>query len=748
MNRTANTIPLADRFPALQRLQTRTRSKQIPVIRQLSVTECGAACLAMVLAYYGKNVPLSEIREITGLNRDGVDCLALLKTGRWYGLQGRGAKLDLDALRFMERGTILHWEFSHFVVFDRLRKGGVEIIDPASGRRFVTMEQFSKSFTGVALIFKPSASFQPAADKNQPVWTYVKYLVCHSGLLWRVIVLSLLLQLFLLAAPALTGLLVNRVVPHNDMHLLYVVGAGLLGIVLFQYLSTFIRSHLLLYLRTHLDTQMTLGFVDHLASLPFSFFQQRSEGDLIMRVNSNAMIREILTSNTISGLLDGALAALYLAILLAASPALAGLVVVLAIVQVAVFLLSYRRYQELMSQELQAQAKTQSSLLQMLSGIETLKASGVEDRAVQQWSNLFVDELNVLLIRGRLSATVDSLMSTLRVASPLLVLWFGGVQVLNGHLNLGTMLALNAIAIGFLGPVSTFIASGLQLQLLRSYVERIDDVLKAPAEQDKRCVQKAERLSGAIELDKVSFRYGPITTTGVDDISVKITPGQKVAIVGPSGAGKTTLAKLMLGLYQPSSGRVLYDGVDIAGLDLQSVRRQLGVVTQRSYLFGTTIRGNITLSDSSIPMAEVSRAAELACMQEDIAAMPMGYESLVAEGGGSLSGGQRQRVAIARALVHNPAILLLDEATSELDTITEHHVHQNLAALNCTRIVIAHRLSTVRDADLILVMNEGKIVEQGTHEELMERNGYYAALVQGRESGTLTLHDACISAPA
>ena len=218
--------------------------------------------------------------------------------------------------------------------------------------------------------------------------------------------------------------------------------------------------------------------------------------------------------------------------------------------------------------------------------------------------------------------------------------------------------------------------------------------------------------------------------------------------MGPSGAGKTTLAKLMLGLYQPSSGRVLYDGVDIAGLDLQSVRRQLGVVTQRSYLFGTTIRGNITLSDSSIPMAEVSRAAELACMQEDIAAMPMGYESLVAEGGGSLSGGQRQRVAIARALVHNPAILLLDEATSELDTITEHQVHQNLAALNCTRIVIAHRLSTVRDADLILVMNEGKIVEQGTHEELMERNGYYAALVQGRESGTLTLHDACISAPA
>jgi ATP-binding cassette, subfamily B, bacterial len=733
MSRNANTIPLVQRFPALQRLQGRKSNGQLTVIRQLSATDCGSACLAMVLALHGKHIPLSEIREVAGSNRDGVDALTLLKAARWYGLQGRGVKLDTEAVRFIEKGTILHWNFSHFVVFDRLRGAAVEIVDPACGRRMVPMEEFNASFTGVALVLKPGAGFERMADRSQPVWAYMKSLVRQSGLIWRVLAISLLLQLFLLSAPALTGLLVNSIVPHGDAALLRITGIGLLVVGLFQYLSTLIRSHLLLYLRTHLDTQMTLGFVDHLASLPYSFFQQRAEGDVIMRVNSNATIREMLTSNTISGLLDGTLAVLYLAILGAASPIIAGLVVLLGAVQAAVFLLSYRRYQELTAQELQAQAKTQSHLVQMLSGIETLKAGGAEDRAVQQYSNLFVDELNVSLRRGRLNAAVDSFMSVLWMASPLLVLWVGGFQVLNGTLGLGSMLALSAIATGFLAPVSTLIGSGLQLQLLRSYIERIDDVLKTPAEQDKTQVQQAAPLIGAIELDKVSFRYGPLTAAAVEDVSLRVQPGQMVAIVGQSGSGKTTLAKLLLGLYKPSSGRVLYDGADIAGLDLQSVRRQLGVVTQRSYLFGTTIRGNLTLNDAAVPMPDVTRAAELACIHDDITAMPMEYETPVIEGGGSLSGGQRQRVSIARALLHSPAILLLDEATSELDTITEQRVHRNLAALNCTRVVIAHRLSTVREADVILVMEHGRIVERGTHDALLALGGAYAALVRGGE---------------
>jgi len=368
----------------------------------------------------------------------------------------------------------------------------------------------------------------------------------------------------------------------------------------------------------------------------------------------------------------------------------------------------------------------------MLAGIETLKAGGLEGRAVEQWSHLFVDELNVALKRGRLNALVEAAMTALRIGSPLLVMWFGGLQVLNGSLSVGTMLALNALASGFLSPIATLISTALQLQLLRSYIERLEDVLQAPPEQDKHRMSRAPGLTGAIELDNVSFSYGPLVAGGVHQVSVHIAPGQKVAIVGRSGAGKSTLAKLLLGLYQPSSGRVLYDGLDLAGLDLHSVRQQCGTVTQRSYLFGTSIRENITLQDPTISLPQVVEAAQLAGIHEDIIAMPMGYETLLLDGGGSLSGGQRQRVALARALVHRPAILLLDEATSALDAITEAQVHQHLAALRCTRIVIAHRLNTIRDADLILVLEDGAIVERGAHAALLAQRGHYAALVQSQ----------------
>jgi ABC-type bacteriocin/lantibiotic exporter with double-glycine peptidase domain len=719
---------LWERFPALERLRFLKRAPAVPYVQQLTATECGAACLAMVLAYHGKSVPVDKIRETTGVDRNGTTAASIVDAARWYGLRGRGVSLDIDELVYLEPASILHWEFNHFVVFEKLRKDGVDIVDPAFGRRHVPMADFRRSFTGVALEFETAEDFE-ATPKRSLVWRYIGQILGQSKLLVRILATSIMVQLFALGVPLLTGALVDRVVPRGDQHLLTVLAAGLLGMIVFFFLASLIRSHLLLHLRTFLDARMTLGFLDHLTDLPYDFFQRRSAGDLMMRLNSNATIREILTSGALSGLLDGALAILYLGILFAASPRIGLLVVGLAVLQLMSFVLTRRKQHDLNTQSLSAQAKSQAYQVEMLGGMETLKSVGSEQRAAAHWSSLFVDTLNVSLDRGRLAANIEAFAGTLRIASPMIILAYGAVLVLNGQLSLGTMLGLNAVAVGFLGPLANLVTTATQLQLLGSYLERIDDVMKTPPEQDRGKVRLTPPLKGRLTLEHVSFRYGPVAPLVVNDVSVDIQPGQFVAIVGRSGSGKSTLARLLVGLYAPTTGRILYDGMDLSELEVRSLRRQMGIVPQVPFLFGQSIRANIALTDPSLPLDAVVEAARLAHIHDDIVAMPMGYETLLLDGGASLSGGQRQRVALARALVHKPAVLLLDEATSALDAVTEAQVQASLSRLQGTRIVIAHRLSTVVNADVILVMQDGHLIEHGTHTLLLARGGAYATLV-------------------
>jgi ATP-binding cassette, subfamily B, bacterial len=692
----------------------------------MAMTDCGAACLAMVLAYHGKQVPLDELRQMTSTDRDGVDALAVTRAAQQYGLGARGVVADLDDLEHLPPATILHWDFTHFVVFERLRRNGVQVVDPSLGRRRLSMEVFRRSYTGVAITFEPGEDFQPSTLNTKGTWRYVRPLLGQSRRLTRVLVGSVLLRLLALALPLLTGLLVNEIVPRNDRHLLLVTGAAMGAVVVYFFLATLLRSHLLLQLRTRLDVSLTTTFVEHLVDLPYAFFLGRSAGDLMMRLQSNTVVREFLTTGTISALIDGSLASLYLVLLFMLSPPLATLVLGLGLLQLMVLLLSRRRNQHLMSESLQVEAKSQSYTFELLAGIETLKAAGAERRAAEHWERLFIDQVNVALRRGRLEASVDTVMNTLQLGSPLAILVYGGFQVLNGSLSLGTMLAAAALAAGFLEPLATLIQTGLKMQLLRSYMERINDVLDAPREQEGQTVATAPRLTGRIRADGVSFAYGgPLAPPVVKDVSLEVQPGQLLGIVGRSGSGKSTFAHLLLGIYPPTSGRILFDGRDLAELDLRSLRGQIGIVTQRPYLFGATIRQNIALSNPAMPHQAVVEAAKLACIHDDIVAMPMGYETLLVDGGASLSGGQQQRIALARALAHRPTILLLDEATSDLDGVTERMVHHNLSALGCTRIVIAHRLITIVDADLILVMEEGRIVQQGTHDELVALPGAY-----------------------
>ncbi len=421
---------------------------------------------------------------------------------------------------------------------------------------------------------------------------------------------------------------------------------------------------------------------------------------------------------------------LYLVLLFAMSPMLGTLVLVLGLLQVVVLLLSWRRNQHLMSENLHVEARAQSYTFELLAGIETLKAAGSERRAALHWAGLFADELNVALRRGRLNAAVDAVLGAVQLGSPLAILVFGSFQVMAGDMSLGAMLASAALAAGFLQPLAVLVATGLDLQLMRSYMERINDVLDTPREQEGQPVTEAPRLAGRVRAEAVSFSYGgssmPLV---VADVSLEVQPGQMVGIVGRSGSGKSTLAHLLLGLYPPLSGRIIFDGTDLAQLELRSVRRQIGIVTQRPYIFGSTIRHNITISDPDVPHQAVVEAATLACIQDEIAAMPLGYDTPLVGAGASLSGGQQQRIALARALVHRPAILLLDEATSDLDPVTERMVHTNLSGLGCTRIVVAHRLSTIANADLILVMEDGAVVERGKHEDLIARPGAYRELI-------------------
>jgi ATP-binding cassette subfamily B protein len=720
-------VDIRAKYPRLAQLGAPLQ-RAIPFVQQLEWADCGAASLAMVLGFHGKHVTLDRVRAALQVSRDGVSARAIVDAAGQLGLSGRALKVGVEDLERLPRATILHWELSHYVVFDRVIGDMIRIVDPATGERDVAMDEVSRCFTGVALQLAPRADFVREKKGTSPTKSYLRELFAERGLFGRVVTVSLVMRLFALVLPLVTGLIIDWVVPRADLSMLWVVLGAVVGILGVQSVCTLMRAHLLLALRTTLDGRITLGFLDHMVALPIGFFQRRSSGDLMMRVGSNATIRELITSQSLAAVIDGVFVAIYAVVIFIVSARLGGLAFALATIEIALWFAVRPKNKRYLSLDIERQAKAQSYLVQMLAGMETLKCAGAEAGAVERYANLYADCLDVAIKRGRLGATLEAFHAAMGQLGPMVILAVGANAVIGGSLSLGTMLAMSSLATSLFGPLINLVQSLVQLQVVRTYAERIEDVRRAAPERDPEKVYDAPVLRGSVSLAKVSLKYGDGPFV-VDDVSLDIPAGASVALVGPSGSGKTSLLNLIAGIVTPTRGAVKFDGKSLAELDLRAIRQQIGIVPQHPYIFGASLRENIALTAPEATAERIQRAAALAALDADLAKLPMGLDTVVSDGGASLSGGQRQRVALARAVLREPSILLLDEATSALDNATEARVTTSLRGLCATRVVVAHRLSTVQNADLIIVMDKGRIVETGNHAALLAKNGMYRQLV-------------------
>ncbi|MFI7690416.1 peptidase domain-containing ABC transporter [Nonomuraea sp. NPDC049655] len=703
--------------------------RRLPVLLQNTDTECGAACLAMVLCHHGHRTTLHQVAERLQVGRDGLSAKAVVDGARDHGLKARAFSLAPEDLARVPLPAVAHWEFNHFIVVERWSPDRVDVVDPGHGRRRLTPEEFGAGFTGVLLVFEPGEGFRRGTTSAASAWRreFVRTLFRRRrGLLAQLIAASLLLQVLGLALPMFSQLLLDSIVPRRAVDVLSLLGVSVLLAGAAQLVIGYLRAALLVAVRARADQELTESLVSHLVTLPYRYFQQRGKGDLVTRAGSVSTLGDILTGQVVAALLDGPLAVGYLVLVYLWDPVFGLALTGLAVLQTVLLLATTSRIATLTRQELTALSASQTSLIQTITGIETLKASGAEKRAVDQWSSHFARQLNADVRAGLTRGLLESALAAIRVTAPLGLLWLGAWRVLDGQLTVGALVALNAIALGALTPLGSLMTGLQSLQQAGAHFDRLSDILASEPEPSNGI--EVLRLRGAVELRGVSFRHDPRAPWTVRDVSVSIRPGQKVALVGASGSGKSTLARLLLALHTPVLGEIRYDGVPAAELNLRTLRRQFGVVTQDPSLFSGSIRENIALNEPGASLERVVAAARLAALHDEIMDMPMGYETMLTDGGG-LSGGQRQRLALARAVLSRPKVLLLDEATSNLDSATEAAIEANLSRLVQTRIVIAHRLSTVRDADLILVIDAGRVVQRGTHDELTAIGGKYAELV-------------------
>ncbi len=698
----------------------------VPVRLQLTTTECGAACVAMVTSYFGRSTSVTDWRRELPAGRDGLSIQRLAAAAQRAGLT---ATVHIEPPAKPAGPLILYWAGAHFVVLERVGRRWVRIVDPAGGRRRITRAEYAELRRPGCLELRPGEGFVPRAAglRDRPVLRYLRDVSLVPGTRWPlagILAASVGLQSLGLVLPLSTMYAVDSLLPAGRWDVVAVLLWAVVLTGLVHGLATLVCGRLLVRLRARAGTVLTRGFVTHLMRLPVPFFLRRTRGDLAMRLANVAATREALTGQLFTLLLDTALIAGQLAVLGWLSPKYLGLALALGAAQVATLLGPYGRQRRLRQTEFRALADEQAVLGEALEAILPLKANGAEHSAVRRWADVAERQQEAALRRGRAGAAAEAVQAGLRAAAPLALLALGVAAVLRGELTVGAMLAATGIATAALAPLGTMVAAAQAVPAVRAQITRLYDILDEPPEPSGP-VRVAGRTPPRIELVDVGFRHEPGAAAVLRDVSFALPAGGTLGIAGRTGSGKTTLALLVLGLLRPTTGRVLFDGVPLEELDLAHVRQACGAVLQQLSLANGSIADNITFGRAEVTQADIEYAARVAGLHEDVQRMPMGYATQVGPGGTTLSAGQRQRVALARALVHRPRLLVLDEATSQLDPATERRVEEAIHQLEVTRLIISHRVSAIANADEILVLDAGHIVERGCHHDLLDRRGHY-----------------------
>lgn len=706
----------------------RRKFKLYPMVLQRSPMDCGIACMTMVLKHHGMNVSHKRLRELVGLTSQGTDLSSMSEAAEKLGFISRGLRASYDGLLRARLPLICHWDSNHFVVLYEIDKTEALIADPANELTTISRDDFSNHFSMYALELSPLPTLSKGEKESFPLARYLKLLTPHRKTIIDIAAASLAVQILSLSIPLFTQLVVDRVLVHKSITMLNMLVLGVVILILFQTLISSIRVYLVAFVAVKLDQTLFTRFFKHLLSLPLSFFEEHTTGDIISRLQENRKIQNFISGSALTTSVDMLMAVFYLALVFLYSWSFGIGVVFYVLLFTAILVTVTPWLRGLMLKIFQKQVASNSFSIEAIRGIERIKSAASENRTRWAWEELFIDALNTRY-RGTLVSRFTGMAAEfVHLIGGILLLWFGAQLVMQDKLSIGQLMALTMIVGRITQPIIYLVDIWDEVQDLGVSFDRISEVLDSEPEETQPESKLNVIVQGNIEFANVTFRYPSNTdVNAVQNLTFSVKPGEMVGIVGRSGCGKTTLLKLLQGLYLPSEGRILVDGHDLKHLSLRDFRRQLGVVSQQDYLFRGTIFDTIAFYNPQASNQEVIDAAKLAGIHEFINTLPKSYQYEVSEGGINLSGGQRQRLCIARALLHDPKILLFDEASSFLDYDSEKALQDNMQKLRKDRtlFVVAHRLSTIRDADRILVLDRGEVVEAGSHEELLRMKGLY-----------------------